>query len=134
MSLTQVFGLWFIPFHRAQVNLTTVLELKHNRSDEKYYIQSQNDLYQTDEFVKFLIPPSWILVWLWQFWATFFCALGATALWPITYAEEWILEEAASRNRQKDTGEEEKKTTGDLLDGMDMRDLERKAVVNKSSR
>lgn len=45
---------------------------------DKYYIQSQNDLYQTSEFIKFLVP--WgigvLFVVLWQFWATIFCVLG----------------------------------------------------------
>ncbi|KIW95984.1 uncharacterized protein Z519_03050 [Cladophialophora bantiana CBS 173.52] len=44
----------------------------------KYYIQSQNDLYQTTEFIKFLIP--WgvgvVLLITWQFCATLFCVVG----------------------------------------------------------
>jgi len=46
---------------------------------DKYYIQSQNDLYQTSEFIKFVVP--WglgvFLVVLWQFCATIFCVWGA---------------------------------------------------------
>ena len=45
---------------------------------DKYYIQSQNDLYQTSEFVKFVVP--WGLgvffVVIGQFWATIMCVLG----------------------------------------------------------
>ncbi|EXJ72584.1 uncharacterized protein A1O5_03730 [Cladophialophora psammophila CBS 110553] len=44
----------------------------------KYYIQSQNDLYQTTEFIKFVIP--WgvgvVLLITWQFCATLFCVVG----------------------------------------------------------
>ncbi|KAK5052555.1 hypothetical protein LTR84_002420 [Exophiala bonariae] len=50
-------------------------------SGEQYYIQSQNDLYQTSEWIKFLVP--WgigdLLMVLWQFLATFMCVLGALA-------------------------------------------------------
>ncbi|OAL32921.1 hypothetical protein AYO20_07712 [Fonsecaea nubica] len=53
---------------------------KEADSDEvKYYIQSQNDLYQTTEFIKFLVP--WgigvFLVITWQFCATVLCVIGA---------------------------------------------------------
>ncbi|EXJ95433.1 hypothetical protein A1O1_00554 [Capronia coronata CBS 617.96] len=45
---------------------------------EQYYIQSQNDLYQTSEFIKFLVP--WgvgvFLVVAWQFIATIACVTG----------------------------------------------------------
>ena len=132
--MTQVFGIWVVPFHRARVNLTSVLTLRLNDDDGKYYIYQQNDLYQTDEFVKFVIPPSWILVWLWQFWSTFFCLLGAVALWPVSYAEQWIWEENKSRKSWgggRDAGEGE---NGDLLDGIGLQDLERKALVNEPSR
>ncbi|KAK7180930.1 hypothetical protein DPSP01_000602 [Paraphaeosphaeria sporulosa] len=134
VNITQVFGIWMVPFHRARVNLTTVLELKQNRDDNKYYIQSQNDLYQTDEFVKFVIPPSWIFVWLWQFWATFFCFLGAVALWPISYAEQWAWDEGESRkDRKREEGRKAQKGS-DLLDGIELQDLERTALVNNPSR
>ena len=45
----------------------------------RYWIQSQNDLYQTTEWIKFLIP--WgvgvFLMILWQFYATLLCVAGA---------------------------------------------------------
>jgi len=45
---------------------------------EQYYIQSQNDLYQTSEWIKFLIP--WgigaLLMVIWQFLATLLCVFG----------------------------------------------------------
>ncbi|KAK7892930.1 hypothetical protein LTR67_007167 [Exophiala xenobiotica] len=49
-----------------------------NAEDTKYYIQSQDDLYQTSEWIKFLVP--WgigaLLVIVCQFWATIFCVIG----------------------------------------------------------
>lgn len=132
--MTQKFGLWFIPFRRARVNLTTVLTLKQNRGDDKYYIDQQNDLYQTDEFVRFIIPPSWILVWAWQFWSTFFCVLGAAALWPISYAQQWVWEETESRKSRNHSGRRETHRDTDLLDGIGLQDLERKARVNSQIR
>ena len=58
----------------------------------KYYIQSQNDLYQTSEFVKFAAP--WGLgasaVILWGFIATFWCVVGALLGWPVTWAEQRV--------------------------------------------
>ncbi|KIW16260.1 hypothetical protein PV08_06311 [Exophiala spinifera] len=55
--------------------------------DIKYFIQSQDDLYQTSEWIKFILP--WgvgvLLMVLWQFWATFLCVVGTkvvdTILW-----------------------------------------------------
>jgi hypothetical protein len=106
VNISQIFSIWIIPFHRAPVNLTSVLKLHHNRGDDKYYIASQNDLYQVDEFVKFVLPPGWILVWLWQFWATFFCLLGAFALQPVTWVEQQIWDKGGhgKRTGRKDGG------------------------------
>jgi len=54
-------------------------EAGENSQDEKYYIQSQNDLYQTTEFIKFVVP--WglgvLFVVVGQFWSTFVCVAGA---------------------------------------------------------
>jgi len=36
------------------------------------------------------MPPGWIVVWLWQFWATAFCLMGALLLWPVSVYEEWV--------------------------------------------
>ncbi|CAO2654411.1 Nn.00g111440.m01.CDS01 [Neocucurbitaria sp. VM-36] len=88
VQIFQIFGIWLIPFYYAPVKLTSVLTLKHNRGDGKYYIDSQNDLYQVDQFVKFFAPGGWILVWLWHFMATFFCVVGVVLLRPVSWAEE----------------------------------------------
>jgi hypothetical protein len=89
VRIFQIFRIWLVPFYYAPVNFTTVLVLKHNRSDGKYYIQSQDDLYQIEEWVKFLVPGSWVLVLAWQFLATVFCWMGTVALAPVTWVEEW---------------------------------------------
>jgi len=65
----------------------------HDKREAKYYIQSQNDLYQVNEFVKFFWPGGFLFVWAWQLFATLFCVLGAIALSPITYAEQYIMPE-----------------------------------------
>ncbi|KAF2477971.1 uncharacterized protein BDR25DRAFT_179543, partial [Lindgomyces ingoldianus] len=88
VNISQVFRIWFIPFYRAPVSLVTVLQLNHNKGNGLYYIHSQNDLYQVDQFVKFVAPGGWVIVWMWQFLATLFCLLGAAALWPVSVAEE----------------------------------------------
>jgi hypothetical protein len=118
VSLHQTFSIQFLPFHKSHVSLTTVLHLtklqpfptlksQHEvkatqRTDtrSKYYITSQNDLYQTSEFVKFVLP--WfglgtIGVMLWQFIATIFCIIGAVIGWPIT----WLEENVFGRNRER---------------------------------
>lgn len=90
VTLSQVFRIWFIPFHCAPVDLTSVLTLHHNQSDNKYYIAQQNDLYQTDQFIRFIpfLPGSSLFVLLWQVIATAFCVLGAICLWPLSFFQE----------------------------------------------
>lgn len=69
----------------------TVLHLeqqKNARGDEKWYISSQNDLYQTDQFVKFVLPwLSWIVP-LWQLFATLVCVVCSYLFAPISWLEE----------------------------------------------
>jgi hypothetical protein len=62
-------------------------------SRSKYYITGQNDLYQTSEFVKFVLlwfRLGTVGVVLWQSAATFPCIVGAVQGlgWPITWLEE----------------------------------------------
>jgi hypothetical protein len=56
---------------------------EQNGEPEKslYWIQCQNDLYQTTEWIKFIAPWGFgvLLVVLWQFFATILCVLGVTA-------------------------------------------------------
>lgn len=117
VTVHQTFRIQFVPFYKAQPSLVTKLQLTHGRDAgldpsysgvvkrapgttarlaQKYYIQSQNDLYQTDEFIKFVLP--WGIgstaVMIWQIVATFFCILGAMILWPLTWARENLLSRA----------------------------------------
>lgn len=125
VTLFQVFRIWFIPFYRAPVKLVTVLQLEHNKYNDRYYIASQNDLYQVDQFVKFFAPGSWILVQLWQFWTTFICLLGAIALWPVSFFEEF---EANDWNMGIEIGKADKDHAS-WNDELNLRDLERKSLV-----
>lgn len=88
VNLSQIFRIWAIPFHSAHVNLTTVLHLTYFESSSKYYINSQNDLYQVNEFVRFVWPGGLLLVWFWQVVATLMCLVGAVVFWPISWLEE----------------------------------------------
>ncbi|GAB7357839.1 hypothetical protein MBLNU230_g0010t1 [Neophaeotheca triangularis] len=90
VKITQLFSLWFIPFYHERVSLVTELQLVRPPSSHKYYIQAQNDLYQTDQFFKFFAPwgLGWGFVTLWHYWATLMCVIGAVVLAPLTWAEE----------------------------------------------
>nr|KMM63679.1 hypothetical protein CPAG_00033 [Coccidioides posadasii RMSCC 3488] len=59
-------------------------------SQTLYYISVQNDLYQTSEFIKFILPfgIGSILVFLWHSLATFISVGCALILWPSTFVEE----------------------------------------------
>lgn len=68
------------------------LEVASNGDEQGkvYYITSQDDLYQTSEWIKFLVPwgiGSTLLV-AWQLFATLQCAIGALLLFPITSWKE----------------------------------------------
>jgi hypothetical protein len=91
VSIHQVFSLFFVPFYKSDVHLTTVLSLtptENESGDKKYYIRSQEDLYQTNEVVKFFWPGGDWVVWLWQIVATGFCIVGSLAFWPLTMMED----------------------------------------------
>jgi len=88
VNMSQVFRLWIIPFYAAKASFTTVLRLRQNQLDQKYYIQSQDDLYQVNEWVRFIWPGGPLLVWLWQTFATLFCLLGAVFFLPVSWFEE----------------------------------------------
>lgn len=79
------------PFSYAAVasGEPTILD-QDSEKKQLWYISSQNDLYQTNEWVKFLVP--WgigvTLMWAWQLWATFLCVAGAIVLFPQTWFKE----------------------------------------------
>lgn len=91
VSISQTFRIFVIPLYAAPVNLITVLKLEHNKAKEKYYIQSQNDLYQTNDFVRFFWPGGWLVVWLWQVVATLVCYVLAFICQPISWIEEFYM-------------------------------------------
>jgi hypothetical protein len=88
VDIHQIFSLFFVPFYKSNVHLTTKLQLVHSANDGKYYIQSQEDLYQSNEVVKFFWPGGATIIWFWQLFATGLCILGALTLSPITWVEQ----------------------------------------------
>ena len=88
--MRQVFAIWFIPFYRAEVQLVTVLSLlpssgrtgnnsgvNENPGDTiHYFISRQENHYQVNEFLKFVLPGVGPLFWLgWQLVALLFVQL-----------------------------------------------------------
>lgn len=88
LSIFQVFHLFFVPVYKAKVNLVTVLQLTQDESSGKYFIQSQHDLYQFNEFVKFVWPGGATVLWVWQQIATLVCVIGSLLLAPVTRLEQ----------------------------------------------
>ena len=97
LQIHQIFSLFFVPFYKANVNLTVKLHLVHKASTNKYYISSQEDLYQINEVVKFFLPGGATFLWLWQVLASFVCVLGALVLAPITWMEQRWADEGNSK-------------------------------------
>ncbi|KAI7215926.1 hypothetical protein KC333_g5161 [Hortaea werneckii] len=122
LNITQTFAIWFIPFHRSPVNLTTVLHLTRSpsSSSNKYLIKSQNDLYQVDQFVRFFLPwgMGTTLVSLWHAWATFFCVVLAWIFAPFLR-----LEEAWAERRTRGAVETGLMRTVDRIEEVRMRGL-----------
>ncbi|GAP82472.1 putative flavin-binding monooxygenase-like protein [Rosellinia necatrix] len=116
-TIRQTFTLWVVPFHlwEANVRLVCLLKLEHlpvdkdenpifpqNRSGQngyrqntapstrrRYFIQGQEDHYQTNDMLKFVAPFGASALWyLWQLFATLVCVIGVALLWPVT----WIYE------------------------------------------
>ena len=115
VNISQVFSIWAIPTHRSAVTLTTVLKLEQNSSDKKYYIASQNDLYQTDQFIRFVFPWGGAhLVLAWQFIATLFCVLGALLFAPFT----WGMQAWADRGKQGSMSEDLKESGRKAINGV----------------
>ncbi|KAI4258065.1 MAG: hypothetical protein L6R42_005321 [Xanthoria sp. 1 TBL-2021] len=131
VNIHQVFRIWVIPFFKAPVSLVTVLKLvrypplprqpsystpispndtainssHRSTSSEKplYFIQSQNDLYQVNEFFNFFSQFGILsgLLLLCQFVATALCIVGATMFWPISWVEQNVI----GGNREKSIGD-----------------------------
>ena len=98
VSIHQLFHLFLLPrfiFSPASVSLVTVLQLVPSTAGGKkrYLIRSQNDLYQVNEFVKFvsLFGVLSVMVIAFQLLATGFCVLGALVGWPVSWVEENVV-------------------------------------------
>lgn len=97
----QLFRIWTIPFYSAPVTITTLLQLveepyptpHHPNKRPRYYIQSQNDLYQVNEWIKFtsLFGILSLVVMTWQLVATGLCVLGALLFWPVSWVEQNVV-------------------------------------------
>ncbi|KAL7943341.1 hypothetical protein V8C42DRAFT_328803 [Trichoderma barbatum] len=112
VSIRQTFSIWFVPFHSSSVKLLSVLRLAQGSSSEpgqlapkyhpdgrvssalagqgqerlRYYIASQEDLYQTNDFVAFVVPylgP--LLVFLWQLYSAGLTVLCSILFLPVYY-------------------------------------------------
>lgn len=111
VSIHQTFSLWFIPLYKAPVRLTTILQLSQRASWDaaetvargavtegrepaalagpgqeraRYFIAHQEDLYQFNECVQFLLPGLGPLLWsVWQLWSTALCVVGSVVLLPL---------------------------------------------------
>jgi len=112
VSMHQIFRIWLIPGYSAPVKLVTVLKLvpstsaftfpkpanpsaasnttSTQRAKTTYLIQSQNDLYQVNEFITFWSPLRllWLLVLGLQWMATAACVVGTVLGTPISWVEE----------------------------------------------
>lgn len=100
--MSQLFSIWLLPFHVAPVTLTSILTLTTSPGEEKhttngtrthYFIAKQEDLYQTSEFIKFVVPHiGHLVIYTWQAFATLFCLFGVALFWPLVWLEErgWV--------------------------------------------
>jgi hypothetical protein len=165
LNITQVFKIWFIPFYAAHVNLTTVLQLIQGSrtrrtvpENDKYYIQSQEDLYQVDEFVKFFLPfhIGTTIVAFWHWVATMCCIIGARVFGPVmavlmdvkTVTDQAAVDakfllsngEATEQEQRRDSGPadgkgEEKmegQKNGNWIDWTRVRELERQSNLGEA--
>jgi hypothetical protein len=113
VSIRQTFSIWFIPLYRAPVRLTTVLQLTQRTSWDsddtvtrgpltesrepaplagpgqeraRYFITSQEDLYQVNDFVQFLLPGLGPLLWsFWQLLSTVMCVILSFVFLPVYF-------------------------------------------------
>jgi hypothetical protein len=61
VNLVQSFRLWIVPrlfYPRGDYELVTVLTLEQDVDNGKWWIRTQEDLYQTEQWVQFVVP--WI--------------------------------------------------------------------------
>lgn len=103
-TIRQTFTIWIVPFSLWQANVQLVcllnlecLEVDGNKQPlvnqgamngvpaKRYFIRGQQDHYQVNEFLKFILPWGGSVVWyLWQLFATLLSAAGVALFWPVT--------------------------------------------------
>ncbi|KAK3186674.1 hypothetical protein K4F52_004420 [Lecanicillium sp. MT-2017a] len=106
VTIRQRFSVWAIPFYSVAVKLVTVLELvKQTTRDtrpgaespeleaedasggpakERYFIASQEDLYQMNEALHFIMPGFGRQVWtIWQLVSTVICVILSLITLPL---------------------------------------------------
>lgn len=82
-DISQVFRIFFIPFYSAHARLVCVLDLTYDVHRQVYLIKQQNDLYQVNEWLKFISLGKGFAFMLFQFIATAVCVLCASIFSPI---------------------------------------------------
>ncbi|KAF3350763.1 hypothetical protein VdG2_01227 [Verticillium dahliae VDG2] len=92
LQITQAFTFFFLPVYTPRIRLTTnaAVGVPANGAAGKlrYFITAQEDLYQTTEWLKFLVP--WIgapLLVAWQLFATLLSVVGAVVLAPVSWLD-----------------------------------------------
>ena len=100
LNITQTVSFWMIPFHHANVTLTTELHLTRPPNSRKFCIKAQNDLYQNDQLIRFFMPFGLgeLSMHMWQYSSTMMCVFGAFLLAPATRLQQSWLEQQGERN------------------------------------
>jgi hypothetical protein len=106
VDISQTFSIWLIPFHTSHVSFITVLQLvairtgrSESRSsavslaedrdaDVKYLITSQDDLYQLDQWVRFIWFTGWFWIRSFQYFGMICSVLGAYLFGWVTVLEQ----------------------------------------------
>lgn len=114
VSLRQTFNVWLIPLYKAPVKLVSVLQLTQRAASEsdwtvststltngvgdrrtavlagsgqerpRYYIASQEDLYQVNDCLQFLLPGLGPAMWFcWQLYSGALCVASSLVFLPL---------------------------------------------------
>lgn len=100
VSIRQVFRIWFVPFYSAPVKLVTVLKVEKRAADStghlsarasdvvdsKWFITSQEDLYQMNDCIQFGLPQIGNVIWtVWQLFSTVVCVVMSLLFLPLYF-------------------------------------------------
>lgn len=100
VSIRQVFSIWFVPFYSAPVKLVTVLKVESRAADSsgriaarasdvvdsKWFITSQEDLYQMNDCIQFGLPRVGNAIWtIWQLCSTVICVIMSLLFLPLYF-------------------------------------------------